>query len=387
MPRFKYEQLLKIVEGDIDRGVYPDGEALPSERQLAEQYEVSRVSVRTVMEQLVGKGRVYKVPGRGNFVGHAMSTASKGRSRSYMIAYTALGHAQSPHVSAIATAIRQTIEARGYHLIITGFSGQLEAEKRVAHQLILKNIDGLVLTPAMEGMQNNRAFYAELSRQGVPFVLVDRLVSSQNWTSIGLDSTSGICEGMQRLVRAGHRNIAYIGPTHYPIAESRFDAYRKGLRELGLAFDPRLVFDDNPSGDAPFDPFAYGEHGAEQLHSRPVQFTAFVCFSDVVAYGAWTRLMALGWKPGDRRCIVGFDNLPIAHDDFRSHLITFISPEQQIGQLAASCLIEQIERPARTSGRTILLPPSLCLPDPAPLAMTPQIIENVADNWLATIGV
>ena len=93
MPEYKYERLLRVVEADIDQGVYSDGEALPSERQLAEQYQVSRISVRAVIGRLVSKGRVYKVPGRGNFVGHAMSSTSKGRSRSHMIAYSALGHA------------------------------------------------------------------------------------------------------------------------------------------------------------------------------------------------------------------------------------------------------------------------------------------------------
>ncbi|HLS13403.1 MAG TPA: GntR family transcriptional regulator [Beutenbergiaceae bacterium] len=46
----------------------PPGHPLPAERQLAEQYQVARMTLRGVIEELIAEGRVVRQPGRGAFV-------------------------------------------------------------------------------------------------------------------------------------------------------------------------------------------------------------------------------------------------------------------------------------------------------------------------------
>lgn len=63
-----YRQLYEILRKDIVEGQRPAGELLPSESELIDRYQVSRVTVRQAMDLLVQDGLVYRRRGRGTFV-------------------------------------------------------------------------------------------------------------------------------------------------------------------------------------------------------------------------------------------------------------------------------------------------------------------------------
>ncbi|WP_457330777.1 GntR family transcriptional regulator [Rhizobacter sp. P5_C2] len=65
-PRYRWlaYELLQTIE----RGSFADNQALPSERELAETYEVSRDTVRKAVRYLEERGVLYSDHGRGTFV-------------------------------------------------------------------------------------------------------------------------------------------------------------------------------------------------------------------------------------------------------------------------------------------------------------------------------
>jgi GntR family transcriptional regulator len=63
----KYETLRRALVEIIDSRMAPH-DPLPSERELMQQYGVSRMTVRQAVEGLVRDGRVYRVQGSGTFV-------------------------------------------------------------------------------------------------------------------------------------------------------------------------------------------------------------------------------------------------------------------------------------------------------------------------------
>lgn len=62
----KGRQLRDILEGLVT--TLPPGSALPSERELAERYEVARMTVRSELDRLTTEGLTYRLQGRGTFV-------------------------------------------------------------------------------------------------------------------------------------------------------------------------------------------------------------------------------------------------------------------------------------------------------------------------------
>lgn len=63
-----FEQLKDAIVQKITEGEYLEGNKLPSERQLSEMYNISRVTVRQTLNQLVQDGIITKKHGKGNFV-------------------------------------------------------------------------------------------------------------------------------------------------------------------------------------------------------------------------------------------------------------------------------------------------------------------------------
>jgi GntR family transcriptional regulator len=65
-----YQQLYEILRGKIVNGEWKPGDMMPPESELIEQYQVSRNTVRQVLDLLVQEGLIYRQRGRGTFVSH-----------------------------------------------------------------------------------------------------------------------------------------------------------------------------------------------------------------------------------------------------------------------------------------------------------------------------
>jgi GntR family transcriptional regulator len=63
-----YIQIKNTLIEKINSGEYESGSQLPSERVLSETYEISRMTARKALSQLVDMGYAYRVKGKGTFV-------------------------------------------------------------------------------------------------------------------------------------------------------------------------------------------------------------------------------------------------------------------------------------------------------------------------------
>jgi GntR family transcriptional regulator len=65
-----YHQLYEILRSNITRGEWQPGDMIPPESELIDRYQVSRTTVRQVLDMLVNEGLIYRQRGRGTFVAH-----------------------------------------------------------------------------------------------------------------------------------------------------------------------------------------------------------------------------------------------------------------------------------------------------------------------------
>jgi DNA-binding GntR family transcriptional regulator len=67
-PQVPYKAIADALRERLDSGEWLPGEALPSLRVLAEQYEVSQATANRAIAELAEEGRVTTVRGWGTFV-------------------------------------------------------------------------------------------------------------------------------------------------------------------------------------------------------------------------------------------------------------------------------------------------------------------------------
>ena len=70
-----YEQIVQQIEESILKGALKPGDQLPAERELAQQFGVSRTAVREAVKALREKGLVEAYSGRGTFITDGTSQA------------------------------------------------------------------------------------------------------------------------------------------------------------------------------------------------------------------------------------------------------------------------------------------------------------------------
>lgn len=64
-----YRQLAEILKARIARGDWLPGRAIASETRLVQEYGIARSTVRRALDVLVEEQAVWKVQGRGTYVG------------------------------------------------------------------------------------------------------------------------------------------------------------------------------------------------------------------------------------------------------------------------------------------------------------------------------
>ncbi|MEG0076831.1 GntR family transcriptional regulator [Anaerorhabdus sp.] len=63
-----YCRLAEIIEEQINSGTLKKGQMIPSERELCKIHNMSRITVRMAIDELVRQGKLEKVQGKGTFV-------------------------------------------------------------------------------------------------------------------------------------------------------------------------------------------------------------------------------------------------------------------------------------------------------------------------------
>lgn len=63
-----YSQIEKILENKIETGVWPEGYQLPTENELAKSFEVSNITIKRAIMNLVDRGMLYRQRAKGTFV-------------------------------------------------------------------------------------------------------------------------------------------------------------------------------------------------------------------------------------------------------------------------------------------------------------------------------
>jgi DNA-binding LacI/PurR family transcriptional regulator len=137
--------------------------------------------------------------------------------------------------------IERAAERLGFDLLLFTSTSIGDGLRRIYHsgRNRLQLADGAVLL----GVEDSKAEVQALMDEGYPFVFIGRReMDDGELPYIGADYATAAAELIDRMVAAGHRQIAYIGGDRF--TESLLDrrrGYRNGLTRQGLPVDETLI--------------------------------------------------------------------------------------------------------------------------------------------------
>lgn len=66
----RYVHILNYYTNIIDSGKMQEGDQMPTEKEICELFNVSRITVRKALDALCQNGYIYKLQGKGSFISH-----------------------------------------------------------------------------------------------------------------------------------------------------------------------------------------------------------------------------------------------------------------------------------------------------------------------------
>jgi DNA-binding LacI/PurR family transcriptional regulator len=190
--KFLYEKIRDAIRDRIEGGTYTEGARLPSTRDFVDEFNTTPVTVNRALSELVDSRHIYRKAKSGSYVNSRNDWGEVERQRTGLVGIIAFDTNVSIYWTKVVEAMQDALEARGYHAVI-GYSDH-DYEKAVAYadDLVDKGIDGLIYVPiddvSRESYQvNNEAVCRRIEELGIPFVLFDRRLKNQRFSSVTAD--------------------------------------------------------------------------------------------------------------------------------------------------------------------------------------------------------
>ncbi|MCB1807179.1 MAG: LacI family DNA-binding transcriptional regulator [Candidatus Competibacteraceae bacterium] len=227
------------------------------------------------------------------------------------------------------TAIEQTLGERDYSLVLAISNANREAEVKAARQLLGMGAEAFILS----GSDHHQVLLEMFGRRSVPYVFTSIWEPHNAGPTIGYDNYALATRAVEFLAAHGHERIAVF---HGPLDESdrtraRRDgamAATKGRLRLDF-FETRLSVEG-------------GKDAVRLMLAAGLQYSAVLCFSDVIALGTYFSLFERGIRVPADMSVMGFDNL-----DWSEHVVppltTIDLPAEKMGVEVATQLIENLE--------------------------------------------
>lgn len=298
-----------ILSDYIASGRLRPGDALPTLRDLEQQYEASVATVAHAVGQLQALGWVVKGKGRRAVVAdRGVAETEAGGNIGLVLSYDR-GAALPMR---IYKGVEEACRLEGYHVVVATTRSIFYPDEREA---LLRVKDAgcraIIVNPTVRTESELASDYLNTEFQDIPIVLVDLAWPQQRRSQIVFDNFGAGLAVTQHFIGQGHRRIAFmtLGKTPKLMWRSnmdRFQGYVAALKRAGIAPDPSLHWEISPFEDA-FEQcwrFLEAWRGLRKK-DRP---TAIVALEDDCAGMLIGEAHEMGIAVPDELVVSGFDN-------------------------------------------------------------------------------
>lgn len=256
----------------------------------------------------------------------------------------------NPFFSAVAKGIETALRFKDYSMILTSSDFDYGAEVRLTRILIRYKVDGILLTPVRPDGES----VSILKERGVPFFIMNSRSEDSDVSWIDSDNLEGGYLAARYLLDLGHRRFLYVRQMSIQGSRLRYEGFRKALEEAGLDPSNQVILGEARSRIEGYELMCefLNEKGRGELPS------AVMTVNDAVAIGVMEALLERSVRIPEDVSIIGYDDINIA-GLVRVPLTTVHQPKFRMGEIAASQLIDKIERGEQGVARQFLTQPKI----------------------------
>ncbi len=217
-----YEKIFNYIFDKIKEGTLKNGDRVSSEKELADQFNVSRITSKKALELLSQYKLVERIQGKGTFVSGTMPELKDMKSTSQAEAtdpklekdeeWRTVGVILPDFADSFgATLIRGIEEAcslQQCHLLMKLTYDKREEEEAAIRSFARLGVDGIIVFPGHGEHYNSELL--RLVLDGFPIVFVDRYLKGIAASSVYTDNRKAAFDLTNTLLEKGNRPIGFL---------------------------------------------------------------------------------------------------------------------------------------------------------------------------------
>ena len=241
---------------------------------------------------------------------------------------------RNPFFSELAIGAEERARESGYALVLGNSDANSDLEASYLDLFEEQRMHGVLITPFGDVESRLR----KLKHRGIPAVLVDRVSSTSEFSSVSVDDVAGGRLAGEHLVAIGRKRIAYLGG---PLDIRQVQDRLLGLQQVAERHDDVRIEILTGSSPTVLEGRRLGDHLASRSpRDRP---DAVFAANDLLALGALQALVMSGRIRVPRDiALVGFDDIQFASNAVVP-LTSVRQPTARMGRSAVEVLLDQAE--------------------------------------------
>lgn len=253
-------------------------------------------------------------------------------------------------MATVISGVEKITNKHGYGLIISQSQESGKQEMSCISTLFDSRVDGILISLAFD--TKNLDHFNKLFEKDIPVVFFDRVADCHGCISVIIDNYKAGYEATSHLIDQGCKRIVHLGGNMLRnVYSERFRGYKQALLDNGIEFNQKLVFVSDLTGQS-------GRDIMKRVFKMNLQPDGIFTANDTSAVATILEMQEAGIIIPDDIAVVGFNNEPISQV-IHPNLTTVDYPAREIGEIAATSLIDKLNNVQPISVNTIILKHSL----------------------------
>ena len=347
-----YQNIFNHLINGVRVGKYKTGDRLPTEKELAEEFGVSRITSKKALNMMAENGMIKRIPGKGSFISDDLDitklpevNCQENSRQNHTLIGVVLSDFRASYGTTLLSGIENEASRNNCFIIPRRSYSRQELEEKAITELYELGVEGIIVMTAHGENYNPRIL--RLVLDDFPVVFVDRYLKGIAAPFVGTDNVNAAKKATDYLLGLGHRNISFISQyyTDTSALEARIEGFIESHAEHGVTVD-KSIWLTNMSSTVP------AKRGRESmlddmekirrlLIDNP-QITCLFAAEYDAALVAMEAVKALGKKVPDDISILTFDG---PENSLGNYFFTHIRQREfEMGAMAVKLILRQMSR-------------------------------------------